>query len=407
MSEYPRSESFARALVAKRLVESRDRIVAEWVKAVASDESIPSSDRLTMTALQDHFPQMLLELAEAVREPHKSDDLGARETGSAHGKARWRSGYRIDELLRELARVRELVLKELDGNGQGEISDQARGSLNRTVVDFFDTIAATSARQFVSAQQAEVILRADQLENAYERVQAVTHQFRSAAESRLSLLRAVTHELRNTLQPLAFAAQALLEEPNPDNRHEISRKLTAAANRLQAVLDRLMKLSSFLSGTARLRLVPVSFKDLLRDLETAHRSSAESKGLRFESDESVPFSHTISDPDRLREIGEILLSNAIRFTTTGFVRLEIAAADTDRWIMRVTDSGSGIDPVDAQRLFIELHAHGDLAQPGLRLGLVAARHLARLLGGEVTFQSTFGHGCRFEVNLPRECQQLE
>lgn len=113
MPEHPRSESSERVLVAERLVASRDRIVADWMRAVSSDENIPSADRLTMTTLQDHFPEMLRELAEAVREPRKSDAPAARETGSAHGRARWRSGYRIDELLRELARIREMVLKEV------------------------------------------------------------------------------------------------------------------------------------------------------------------------------------------------------------------------------------------------------------------------------------------------------
>jgi signal transduction histidine kinase len=377
------------------------------MRAVSSDENIPSADRLTMTTLQDHFPEMLRELAEAVREPRKSDAPAARETGSAHGRARWRSGYRIDELLRELARIREMVLKEIATIEPGEVSDEVRGNLNRTVLVFFDTIAATSARQFVDAQEAELVLRADQLEHAYEQVQAATQQFRLTAESRLTLLRAVTHELRNSIQPITFAAEALLEEPNPGNRQDISTKLYAAATRLQSLLDRLVRLSSLLSGKARLRLVPVYFSALLRDLETEHRPIAEIRGIRFESHESVGFSHAISDPDRLREIGEILLSNAIRFTTTGFVRLEMVAAEAERWIMRVTDSGSGIDPIDARRLFIELHTHGEAAQSSLRLGLVLARHLARLLGGEITFQSTIGQGSRFEVNLPRVCQPID
>jgi signal transduction histidine kinase len=195
-----------------------------------------------------------------------------------------------------------------------------RGNLNRTVLDFFDTIAATSARQFVDAQETELVLRADQLEQAYEQVQAATQRFPSIAESRLTLLRAVTHELRNTIQSVTFTAEALLDEPNLGNRHEISTKLNATANRLQALLDRLVKLSNLLSGKARLRLDQVYFSNLLRDLEKAHRPIAESKGLHFESHGLVGFSHTISDPDRLREIGEILLSNAIKFPTTGFVR---------------------------------------------------------------------------------------
>jgi signal transduction histidine kinase len=238
------------------------------------------------------------------------------------------------------------------------------------------------------------------LEHAYEQLQAATEQMRSVAESRLSLLRAATHELRNAMQPVTLAAETLLEESNLKNREEVGKQLAAVASRLQALLDRLLKLSSILSGEARVRLVPVAFSKLLGDLERDHRPAAEKKGLRFQAHQSIPFAETTSDPDKLREIGDVLLSNAIRHTTSGFIRLEVVGAEPHRWILRVTDSGSGIDPIDAHQIFTEFHSRNPSA-PGLRLGLILARHLARLLGGEVTFQSTIGEGSCFEVNLPR------
>jgi signal transduction histidine kinase len=248
MPDHPTAESSERELVAERLNANGDRIVSEWMKAVSADAGIPSADRLTITALRDHFPEMLRELVESVRVPSKSDDDEARETGNAHGKSRWRSGYRLDEVLRELARIREMVLEEIQSICRVQVSEGVRDDVIRTARIYFDTISATSARQFVRAQDAEVILRTNQLEHAYEQVQAATQQMRSIAESRLSLLRAATHELRNAMQPVTLAAETLLEESNLKNRDEIGRQLSSVACRLQALLDRLVKLSSLLSG---------------------------------------------------------------------------------------------------------------------------------------------------------------
>jgi len=144
----------------------------------------------------------------------------------------------------------------------------------------------------------------------------------------------------------------------------------------------------------------VALRELAGDLEREHRPIAEKKGLRFLSGLSVEFAEIISDQNKLHEIGEILLSNAIEYTTAGSVSLEVVYAEPHRWALRVTDTGSGIDPIDAHQIFSEFHSRNSAAS-GLRLGLIIARHLARLLGGEITFQSTIGEGSRFEVNLPR------
>jgi signal transduction histidine kinase len=401
MPEHSQSDAAELAQVSERLAANRDRIIEDWLKAVSDDDQIPSADRLSMGSLKDHFPDMLSELIAAVRQGrHDANDSTTRNTGRAHGKTRWQNGYRLDEVLRELARVREIIIDDAMAFCRGRISEKVRENVVQTIRVFFDTIVATSAQQFLQAQDAEVVLRTSQLQNAYEQVQAATEQVRLVSESRLRLLRAVTHELRNALQPVGFAAQALLEESDPENRREIGKQLVGVAGHLQILLDRLRELSKILAGETRVRLEKVDLDELLHDLEERHRFVAESKGLQFQFRRTVDSAEITSDPDKLREIGTNLLSNAIKFTNAGFVHIEIAAADDDRWILRVTDSGCGIDPIESRQLFKEFHSGNDL-HSGLHLGLIFTRHLAHLLGGEITFQSTVDDGSRFEVNLPR------
>ena len=402
MPDYPSSESSEREKIVEWLEANRGQIITRWMNAVAEDEHIPSSDRLTMTMLQDHFPEMLREIIVEVRRDHQRvDDQEAHETGAAHGKARWRHGYRLNEVLRELARIRELILTDVSTFCRAQISEKACEDVVQKIRCFFDAIVAASAEQFVEAQEVEVALRTGQLEHAYEQVQAATEQMRIISESRLRLLRAVIHELRNSLQPVELAARALREESNAVNRREIGRQLTGSAEHLQSLLDRLRELSGLLSGDVRVQLLKVDLAEFLREVEKTHRPAAEGKGLEFEIRQALDFPEIISDPNKLRKIAAHLVSNAIQFTASGFVHVETAAADGDRWIFRVSDSGGGIDPIDRRQIFDVFHRKGEGARSGLGLGLIFTRHLAHLLGGEVTFQSTFGKGSFFEVNLPR------
>src|SRR5436190_13687934 len=84
-------------------------IVTEWTKAVRDDPLIPGADQLTLAALQDHFPQMLGELLVGLQDETALADAESRHTAAQHGTTRWRQGYRLDEILRELARIREMI----------------------------------------------------------------------------------------------------------------------------------------------------------------------------------------------------------------------------------------------------------------------------------------------------------
>jgi signal transduction histidine kinase len=402
MPEYFSPDSPEQPWIAEYLAKNRERVLAEWMDAVRDDEQIPSADRLTMTALRDHFPEMLAEIIVILRQPIDEKGSGeARQTGREHGKARWRSGYRLDEVLRELARIREIIIAHVtrcpDDRGTAAGHEEAMTKVRF----FFDTIVATSARQFMHEQEAEVILRSKQLENAYERVQAATDLARDIAESRLRLMRAVSHELRNALQALGFAAQALLDETDSEDRKIVAARLNRNALRLQALLDCLHQYSRVLAGEERLQLEEVTLEVLLSNLKERHRTSAVDKGLQLEFGVLPGLTTITSDREKLQQIGDNLLSNAIQHTEEGFVRVNCADGDPDRWILRVTDSGCGIDANSARQVFSEFHGGRRSGCEGIGLGLVIARHLAHLLGGEITFQSTVGQGSRFEVNLPR------
>lgn len=396
-------ETHYRDWLVEHLRKSRDRIIESWKRAVAADDEIPTADKLTMSALEDHFPEMLDELIETIHEGEKGTlEKRSQKTGREHGKSRWRQGYRLDEVIRELNRIRELLVDAVVSFTRDHFPAHTGESEIQLIRRFFDTVVATSAQQFATSQEAEVILRTNQLRNAYEQAQAATEELRLVSESRLRLLRAVVHELRNVLQPIGLSALALLEEPRPMDRQVIGKELTKIGGRLQALLDRLLQYSEILAGEARVRAETFALSELLHYLEEAHRLDAEQKSVAFECrNDETGFDTINSDREKLLQIGTSLIDNAITHTDTGSIKVDcVAAEDGGRWILRVTDTGCGISPEEAQQVFEGFHAPDD-THSGLHLGLLIARHLAHLLEGEITFQSEVGRGSCFEVNLPR------
>lgn len=407
MPEQPPSGTAERLALADRIDGEQKGIVTEWMNAVREDPEIPSADQLTLKALEDHLPNLLGELVSTLRarDDEASNAPEIRETSREHGKARWDIGYRFDELLRELARVRETLLARTVRFFRENPSAEAREISEQKIRRFFDVVIVTSAQQFMEEQKAEVLLRSQQLQSAYEQVQAATDQLRAVAQSRLRLLRGVSHELRNAMQTVELAASGILQETDPQSRHSMSAHLTGGAARLQQLLDRLREFSTILAGETRLELRPLDLRAFLDELKKTHGPNAAGKGLVFqgEGDRILPL--IVTDHAKLRNIADILLSNAIEYTAHGTIRVEVLLDRPGRWVLRVDDSGSGIDPRSAHQVFSEFHRLSESDAQGLGLGLVIARHLAHLMDAEITFQSTMGQGSRFEANFPLELME--
>ncbi|MEI9898125.1 MAG: sensor histidine kinase [Chthoniobacter sp.] len=400
MPEFLSPEALRRKEIALHLQGRRQQIISKWIQAVSEDDKIPSADELTFDSLKDHLPEMLSELISAIAEGRIDlVDGQTLQSGEDHGKARWRDGYRLDEVLRELARMRGMIRKELETFCEGRFSRTVCAETIQAMEHFFDIIVGTSASRFVKAQEAELALRVLQLQHAAVQMGAMSER-PLVGESHWRLLRAVTHELRNSLQTVAFASPCLLENLEEVSRAEIRDFLVEAGNRLQALLDRLRGISPILAGEAGVRAQRIDLNELLHELDREYRPAVEGKGLHFECGLS-DCPEIISDQDKLHEIGANLLSNAVEYTNSGFIRLQMGGTGPDHWALQVTDSGRGINSDGAKHIFSEIHPTDSLAHPGMRLGLVISRHLAHLLGGEITFRSKPSAGTRFEATFPR------
>jgi protein-histidine pros-kinase len=228
-----------------------------------------------------------------------------------------------------------------------------------------------------------------------------------ASQAKDRFLATMSHELRTPLNAIiGFTGTLLMKLAGPltaDQQHQLQTVRNSARHLLSLIND-LLDLAKIESGKVVLELEPVNWPDVVREVATALGPLANGKGLAFEV--TLPEDDLVLPTDR-RALSQILINltnNAIKFTETGFVRLElgrVAGAGREKVELSVTDSGVGIREEDQQKLFQafeQVHA-GRRHLEGSGLGLHLSQKLAALLGGQLSFRSEYGRGSRFTLTI--------
>ena len=239
------------------------------------------------------------------------------------------------------------------------------------------------------------------------RAQAELAAAEQARQRQAELLAVVAHELRNPLTPIRAAAD-MLGRIAPDDAGALPRLQAVIVRQLvhlSRLIDDLLDLSRARTGKLHLELAVVDLRTIVEQVVEAHRPAAQRRGLRLVSVQPAHPLEVDGDPVRLAQVLGNLLDNACKFTPDGGAIELLAAADGDRVVVSVSDSGVGIAPETLAHVF-EPFAQGMQAQGvangGLGLGLAVVSELVEAHGGCVVAHSAgSGSGSRFIVTLPR------
>ncbi len=235
-------------------------------------------------------------------------------------------------------------------------------------------------------------------------------QAEAANRAKSAFLAAMSHELRTPLNGVIGYAQILQADPRlaPD-QHERIRVVQQSGEHLLRMINDVLDLAKIEAGKIELRPAPFAPVELLQEVAASHAPAAAGKGLAFatEVDPTVPLA-VEGDAQKLRQVLDNLVGNAIKFTAQGRVTLQLrggAGADGRAALeFRVTDTGAGITAADRDRLFQPFEqaaaTRGDA--PGTGLGLAISRALVACMGGEIALTSAPGQGSTFAftVSLP-------
>ena len=238
-----------------------------------------------------------------------------------------------------------------------------------------------------------------------------TQKSAAAAKAKAQFLANMSHELRTPMTAILGFADLLIEEGDlsraPASRVERLHTLKRNATHLMQVLSDILDLSRIESGEIDVRRTPSSPVEIVAEIESVMKSSAEAKGLHFDVEYLSPIPTEIqTNPVHLRQILVHTIGNAIKFTERGSVKLtvELMHPVKQRLLLRicVIDTGVGISPDAIGQIFNTFsQADGSMTRKfgGSGLGLTISRQLAQLLGGDIQVSSTEGEGSRFEITV--------
>ncbi|MFM0238881.1 sensor histidine kinase [Paraburkholderia phytofirmans] len=386
---------------AKQLRLQQVELTERWMKAVFHDAELTESDRLTYEQLADHVPNILDEIC-SVLESQDMDQVESAIEHDArlHGKLRWKQGYRIDELVRELDLFRQMLTGAIVEFSEARPfftrrhEERARHFIDEAV----SFVTLTSIREVVNERDRKIDDYTGRLERANHELTLKQRLVGDLYESRMQITRSVVHDLRNFLNVFSMALQLISRAPA-----KVETAL-ALANRqaadMKTLVDELVEYSVVLGDNSPLVLESFALRELFDELVISCESAIEAKGLRLLTAFDGALDVVVSNRLKLKQVALNLLTNAAKYTKAGQVELSMTATENDRWRLRVSDTGVGIGASDRERVFKEFERATDEDIPGAGLGLAIVKELCRVLQGEIRFDSQEGEGTIFEISFP-------
>ena len=228
-----------------------------------------------------------------------------------------------------------------------------------------------------------------------------------AVRARTEFLANTSHEMRTPLNGVLGMTEVVLADPDLDPKlRERVAVMNAGAETMRALVDDILDLARIETDGVTLHRAALDLPRLCRDAVQLWADPAAAKGLALTCEiDTVPH-QVIEDAGRLRQILFALLSNAVKFTATGAVRLSAGLEPgTERLVLSVSDTGAGI-PADKLAQVFEPFRQADSsrtrAHGGAGLGLAICRRLVDAMDGEIRLDSAEGRGTTVTVVLPLE-----
>jgi signal transduction histidine kinase len=404
-------------------VASRHAAILEaWRNAIRRDPALHSGDSLPRAQLFDHIPALLSTFERELRRgrSHEAAAAGdsAQISAAAHGLQRWQQGYDLREVTRELGKLNECVVAELDGYtvANPQLSHAAVAAARRVWAALCSTGIEESVGQFFQLQQQEAAGHVKDLESALSEIQELEKE-------RSDLWRQAAHDLRGNLGVVANAtvglAQGALQERTRD---DFVRILMRNVTTLHHLLDDVTSLARLEAGREQRRIDALDLSPIFQQLCEGVRPLAQQHRLFLRCDGPPGFAAE-GDAVKIRRIAQNLVLNAVKYTREGGITVswgDCGGDDVKRWELCVSDTGPGIHSGSAAPLVQALGDASGEAVPtempagipareeaGEGIGLSIVKRLCELLDATIELKSEKDVGTTFRILFPRKYPAAE
>lgn len=402
-----------RRALAAHLTGRRAAILEVWRAAIKRDPSLTTGASLPRMQLFDHIPGLLSTFERELRgtppDPTATASA-AQESAAAHGLQRWQQGYDLREVTRELGKLNECVVAELDGYARANphVGPEVLMLARRIWSALASTGIEESVAQYFQLQQQEAAGHVEDLEGALDEIRELEQQ-------RADLWRQAAHDLRGNLGVVANAtvglAQGGLREATRD---DFVRILMRNVTTLHHLLDDVTSLARLQAGHEQRQIEPIDVSPILQQLCEGIRPLAQQRRLFLRCDGPPGFAAD-GDAVKIRRIAQNLILNAVKFTREGGVTVswgDSSADDNKRWELCIADTGPGLHTDGGKPLAHALEpgpatgaSAGDAVvrgEPGEGIGLSIVKRLCELLDATLEMQSTPDVGTTFRILFPRQ-----
>ncbi len=423
--------------LAAHIAQRRDAILDAWRRRVTADPKLTTGTSLPRAQLHDHLPALLEDferrLAAGDGATRAAAEAEQKGDAAAHGLHRWQQGFDLSEVVRELGRLNECVVVELDhcAAALASIGPGPMAEARKIWAAMYSVAVSSSTSRYFQLQQLEAAGHVADLEHALESLRELELQ-------RAELWEQAAHDLRGNLGVVVVATAGLTSAKASD---DVRAKFLGALDRNVRALHRLLldvtSLARLQGGREVLSVAEMDASGVVRDLAEGLQAAADERKLFLKID--GPASFVVNgDAVKTGRIVQNLVLNAIKYTRQGGVSVswgENQGGDAGRWFIQVRDTGPGFHAGPGSALAGALEVATDQAadvvadniagevthvkpepsiphpartdsravvqQAGEGIGLSIVKRLCGLLDATLELDSTIGEGTTFRILLPK------
>ncbi|SFC36612.1 ATP-binding protein [Butyrivibrio sp. YAB3001] len=253
------------------------------------------------------------------------------------------------------------------------------------------------------------------LKTMTEELTAAVGEAKAASEAKSSFLSNMSHEIRTPINAIIGMDEMILRECDDKNVLEYAQNIKAAGNTLLSLVNDILDFSKIEAGKMDIIPVDYDFSSVINDLMHMIKPRADAKNLEliFDVDQNIPCILN-GDEIRIKQVITNILTNAVKYTEKGSVKLSVGfqkiSEESIRFDISVKDTGTGIKQKDLEKMFLAFQRVDEKRNrniEGTGLGLNISQRLLELMGSRLEVNSVYGEGSEFKFVLEQSVVKWE